>query len=650
MKTPALLACLAAACLAGGPASADILIAGGWMTNSGSYPFKAAETVGAFIERIGGIKPEVYEGSEKPRPYPTDELRILRDGHWGDTYRIYRDATRLWNHELKDGDMIQLPAYDVGEKVKKWQGEYRDEWTIRIPKAPAETETKVLSWSEMNGESGHRKMLMEAFPGLEFGFYHFSGRLSIGVLEDFDHDRVLVVDTGWIGKATITRNGVELKPPFGESGKVRIAGKVHMLDGRVMDDPDRSSDWPVGFWLPMEATDTMSITLALEHPDRGRIQADYDPDTGWRTTSDLKDAKSPAEDAPPADAYELTRKSLLARVLQVLEEKPECVVRKRHWPDIKIARLPEDFLEEDSIPLLVRLADRILVGVGDYEVDPFQLERHFEMYAQAAMGAGTAPQVVVHIGKYATDARFREFLAAIRRVDIRPVYLVKDPYDAWLGCWPSEKKALKQLEALAVPEIDLPKQAFTAALESLQQRYAKGKAGGVINFIVKDSATSQPAAPGSVPADKTVSLQAKNLSFAAAIDALCVQAGCEWWLEAYDEEVPLLVIRPRSLPEEFAKVRAAGKEPDLVFVGTVESIKTASQSQWLANWVVTFRVDRIKSGEFAGKTFAFRIHSPSRSGLKEGGQYEVKARRTATGYAVDPAQWQPGGEVAPAGQ
>lgn len=52
MKTPELLACLAAACLAGGPASADILIAGGGMTNSGSYSFKAAETVGAFIERI----------------------------------------------------------------------------------------------------------------------------------------------------------------------------------------------------------------------------------------------------------------------------------------------------------------------------------------------------------------------------------------------------------------------------------------------------------------------------------------------------------------------------------------------------------------------------------------------------------------------
>lgn len=599
----------------------------------------------------------MYEGGETPWPYPTDELRILRDGHWGDTYRIYRDATRLWNHELKDGDMIQLPTYDIGDKAKKWQGQYRDEWTIRIPRAPAETEKRVFSWSQLNGESGHRKMLMETFPGLEFGFYHYSGRMWIGVLEDFDHDRVLLLEPGGVGKCTISRNGVELKPPFGEQVKVKVAGQMQKLDGRVMDDPDRTSDQSVGFWLPMETTDTMSISLALEHPDQGRIQADYDPGTGWRTTSDLKDARSSAEDAPPADAYELTRKSLLARVLQVLEEKPECIVRKWHNPDIKIVRLPEDFWEDDSIPLEVRLADRILVGVGGYEVDPFQLERHFEMYAQAAMGAGTAPRVEVYIGKYATDARFREFLAAIRRVDIRHVYLVKDPYDACLGCWASAQPALKQLEALAVPELDLPEQPFTAAINSLQQRYAKGKAGGVINLIVKGPvtaqpgpATLQPAAQESVPAEKMVSLHAKNLSFAAAIDSLCVQAGCEWWIEANDEEVPLLVIRPRSLPEEFAKVKEAAKEPDLVFVGTVESIKTASHSKWLDNWEVTFRVDRIKSGEFAGKTFAFRIHSPSRSGLKEGGQYEVKARRTATGYAVDPAQWrQPGGEAPPAG-
>jgi hypothetical protein len=148
-----------------------------------------------------------------------------------------------------------------------------------------------------------------------------------------------------------------------------------------------------------------------------------------------------------------------------------------------------------------------------------------------------------------------------------------------------------------------------------------------------------------------VSLQAKNLSFAAAIDALCVQADCEWWLEANDEGVPLLVIRPRSLPEALAKVKAAALAPDLVFVGTVESIREASEPQSLANWLVTFRVDRIKSGGFAEKTFSFRIHSPSRSGLKEGKQYEVKARRTATGYAVDPEQWRPtGGEAPSAGQ
>lgn len=560
MRTPKLLAILAAAWLAGGPASAAILIAGGRMTNPGSYPFKAAETLAAFIERIGGIMPEVYHGAERPWPSPIAELRILRDGHWSDTYRLYRDATQLWHHELKDGDMIWLlPTYVGGDKARKWQGAYRDEWTIRIPREPAETEEKIFSWSQLKYESGRRKMLMEAFPGLEFGFYHCCDRILFGVLEDFDHDRVLVMDATSVGKGEIIRNGVELKPPFGEWVKVKVAGQLSLPDGRQVDVPEGSSDESVGFWLPMEATDTMSISLAFEHPDQGRFQADYSPDTGWRTTFDLKDARS--QQKAPADAYELTRKSLLARVLQVLEEKPKCVVRKRNNPDIEIVRLPEGFWKEDIPPLIVSLTDRILVGVGDYEVDRYQLEHHFEMYLSAARSAGVSPQVLVRIGKHATDKRFRDFLAAVRTENIRHVYLVKDPYDACLGCWPSAQPVFKQLEALAVPEMDLPEQPFTAAINSLQQLYAKGKSGSVIKFTVKEPATALLSPPGNVPAEKRVSLQAKNLSLAAAIDSLCVQAGCEWWIEANDEDVPLLVIRPRSLPEELAKVKAAAMAP-----------------------------------------------------------------------------------------
>ena len=84
---------------------------------------------------------------------------------------------------------------------------------------------------------------------------------------------------------------------------------------------------------------------------------------------------------------------------------------------------------------------------------------------------------------------------------------------------------------------------------------------------------------------------------------------------------------------------ATKSKADLVFLGTVQSIESSTVPQSQANWVVTFRVDSIRSGELGGKTFALRVHSPSKSGLETGKQYVVEATRTTTGYAVDQYQW-----------
>lgn len=91
-------------------------------------------------------------------------------------------------------------------------------------------------------------------------------------------------------------------------------------------------------------------------------------------------------------------------------------------------------------------------------------------------------------------------------------------------------------------------------------------------------------------------------------------------------------VREPNTPQKSTK-------PDLVFVGTVESIEASPLPQSLANWVVTFRVDRIESGNFGGTTFSFRIHSPVKSGLEVGKQYLVEATRTDAGYTVDQYQW-----------
>jgi hypothetical protein len=78
---------------------------------------------------------------------------------------------------------------------------------------------------------------------------------------------------------------------------------------------------------------------------------------------------------------------------------------------------------------------------------------------------------------------------------------------------------------------------------------------------------------------------------------------------------------------------------DLTFLSTVTSIEAADTGNARKKWVVTTRVDKILSGDFAGTQFSFAIHSPAQSGLEVGKQYRIRATRTHKGYLVDEDQW-----------
>ncbi|HBC87355.1 MAG TPA: hypothetical protein DCZ94_10405 [Lentisphaeria bacterium] len=77
----------------------------------------------------------------------------------------------------------------------------------------------------------------------------------------------------------------------------------------------------------------------------------------------------------------------------------------------------------------------------------------------------------------------------------------------------------------------------------------------------------------------------------------------------------------------------------LIFWGTVKKIEIAAEERSLVNWIVTFRVDKVISGDFSGEEFSFRIHSPSKSGLERGKLYNVEAEKTENGYKIDQYQW-----------
>ena len=77
----------------------------------------------------------------------------------------------------------------------------------------------------------------------------------------------------------------------------------------------------------------------------------------------------------------------------------------------------------------------------------------------------------------------------------------------------------------------------------------------------------------------------------------------------------------------------------LVFLGTVVSIENAPSPRSRMNWVIKTRVDSVITGQFDGKHFDFRVHSPANSALELGKQFEITAVFTDNGYVVDQYQW-----------
>jgi hypothetical protein len=86
----------------------------------------------------------------------------------------------------------------------------------------------------------------------------------------------------------------------------------------------------------------------------------------------------------------------------------------------------------------------------------------------------------------------------------------------------------------------------------------------------------------------------------------------------------------------------AGTPPDKVelrLAGTIVSIAAAPVQGSTKNWVVTLKVDKVLQGSFDGDTFAFRVHSPTKSRLAVGRHVELVAQPAGDGYVVDDQQW-----------
>jgi predicted secreted protein len=115
-------------------------------------------------------------------------------------------------------------------------------------------------------------------------------------------------------------------------------------------------------------------------------------------------------------------------------------------------------------------------------------------------------------------------------------------------------------------------------------------------------------------------------------------------VKAAKTKIRLVYVRPwekdKSPEKTFEVVIDPSAAADvLVFEGTVVSIENSPLPQSTQNFVVTMHVNRVVKGRFKGKTFQFRVHSPTKSGLTLKGKYTVEAKRVKGKYLVDQNQW-----------
>lgn len=82
----------------------------------------------------------------------------------------------------------------------------------------------------------------------------------------------------------------------------------------------------------------------------------------------------------------------------------------------------------------------------------------------------------------------------------------------------------------------------------------------------------------------------------------------------------------------------------LILKGKVIAIEPYHDPARRKRWLVTLHVEKVIAGKYTGDTFAFPIHSPTKSGLTDGGHYTVRIEPAADGYRVDELQWLPGRE------
>ena len=100
-----------------------------------------------------------------------------------------------------------------------------------------------------------------------------------------------------------------------------------------------------------------------------------------------------------------------------------------------------------------------------------------------------------------------------------------------------------------------------------------------------------------------------------------------------------LILSQRFDPAQAVSKESTVEKRPLVFIGTVRRIYPVGSARSRRRWAVVTKVDRVVSGEFAGETFTFTVHSPARMGLQVGVTYTFEAEWRDGAYVVNDTKW-----------
>ena len=271
----------------------------------------------------------------------------------------------------------------------------------------------IYPWGALDSEKGYRAVVEKEFPKLEFGFYHWSGSWLIGVLEDFDQDRILLLLPSYgFGAGKILRNGEELVLPLTQPVTVKVAGALFSPEG-MTESVEDAIDHRLGYWIALEATDRLSISAETFSPSEGQFQATYDPGRGWGSSFDWKGKRAPER---RADAYEISRKSLVKRVTGVLAQQEKCLIRFEDGGEMTATRFSKAG-DGDALTVRLEVSDKVVL-IGESGVREKLVGREvggrLELAIAVANVAGVLSQVVMEVTDETDDGIFRAALKAAR--------------------------------------------------------------------------------------------------------------------------------------------------------------------------------------------------------------------------------------------